>query len=285
MFRKTWLVLALTACTVAQQPPALPTTKDATTPVFELEESDRGEGITIDPILLLKGKQILPVPYPCEAGPALTQFTDEYLKPGTSYTVVFGGAASGTVTIKSPPPNSSDTLVRLNSAVPIHGLTMALAIRPSKVTDRKSARRDPTPAERKHAEELAKMILTDNGVNASIVARLRVDQVAVVEFVPGVPEIVASVAVETEDESGMQESLFFTAKTTSNDHSVIWYQHPQSETDAEAVYLVDFIDLDGDGVNELVARRVFYENYRYEVYKRQAGQWKRVFQTEVFGCL
>ncbi|SRR5260221_1990432 len=129
------------------------------------------------------------------------------------------------------------------------------------------------------------MILTDKGVKASIAARLRVDQLTVVEFVPGVPEIVASVAVETDDESGMQESLFFIAKTTSNDHSVIWYQHPQSETDAEAVYLVDFMDLDGDGVNELIARRVFYENYRYEVYRRQDGRWKPIFQTDVFGCL
>lgn len=83
----------------------------------------------------------------------------------------------------------------------------------------------------------------------------------------------------------MQESLFFVAKTTGNVASVIWYQHPQSETDAEALYLVDLMDLLGDGVNELIVRRVFYENYRYEVYKRQGQEWKQIFQTAVFGCL
>ncbi len=284
MLRDSLIIFVLAVCAVAQQHSTSPS-KDSLVPIFELEESERGEAVVIDPILLLKGKQILPVPDPCEPGAALTQFTNEYLKPGSTYAVVFGGAEAGTVSIKAPLPNSADTVVLLDSSVPIHGMTMALAVQHSIVSPPKSVRRDPTPDERKHADEVAKVILTKKGVSASAVARLRVDQLAVVEFAPGIPEIVVSVAVETEDEVGMEESLFFIAKTASDDATVIWYQHPQGETDAEAVYLVDFIDLDGDGVNELVARRVFYENYRYEVYKRQGGHWKQIFQTEVFGCL
>ncbi len=116
-------------------------------------------------------------------------------------------------------------------------------------------------------------------------AKLQVDQLTVVEFIPGMPEIVASVEVETTDKSGMQDSLFFTAKPGSDEPSVIWYQHPRSETDAEAVYVVDVIDIDGRGLPDLVVRRVFYENYRYEVYRQQDGRWKQLFQTQVFGCL
>ena len=83
----------------------------------------------------------------------------------------------------------------------------------------------------------------------------------------------------------MEDSLFFTVKTTSDDPSVLWYRHPQLATEGEAVYVVEVIDLDGDGINELIARRVFYENYRYEVYRRQDGRWKEIFETEVLGCL
>ncbi len=285
MFREMSVVLALTACAAAQQPS--PPSEDAVVPVFELEQSERGGGITIDPILLLREKQIEPVPDPCTEGPALTQFNSEYLKPGDTYSVVFGGTAAGSVTIRTPPPNSADTPVRLDSSVSIRGMTMALAIPSSKVSHKKGIRRDPTSDERKQAEELARMILIEKGVQPSTAAKLRLDQLAIVDFAPGTPEIVASVAVEPADESRMEESLFFIAKTTGRDPHVLWYQHPQGETEAEAeaVYLVDMIDLDGDGTNELVARRAFYENYRYEVYKQQGAEWKEIFQTDVFGCL
>ena len=79
--------------------------------------------------------------------------------------------------------------------------------------------------------------------------------------------------------------MFFTAKLRDGIPSVVWYQKAQSETEAEAVYIVDLIDLDGDGVNELVVRRAFYENYRYEVYKRRNGKWEQIFKTDILGCL
>jgi hypothetical protein len=91
--------------------------------------------------------------------------------------------------------------------------------------------------------------------------------------------------VELPEDSGMEYSLFFTVKPDNSDPSIIWYQRPQSEMDAEALYLVDLLDVDGDGSNELIARRVFYENYRYEVYKRLHSRWEQIFKTEVLGCL
>jgi hypothetical protein len=285
MVRGVCVVLVVSACAVAQQPAPLPIRNDAVVPLFELEEAEHGKGTTIDPILLLKGKQILPVPDPCETGPAQTKFTNEYLKPSTSYAVVFGGADAGTVTIKAPSPNSADTFVRLDRAVPIRGLTMALAAPASSITRKKIARRGPTADERRQAETLARLILNKKGVSPSEAERLQVDQLTVIEFVPGIPEIVASVEIPTADKSGMEASLFFTVSVTNDDKSIVWYQHPLSETEAEAVYVVDVIDIDGDGVLEIVARRVFYENYRYEVYQQQEEQWKKSFETEVFGCL
>jgi hypothetical protein len=43
--------------------------------------------VTINPILLLNGKQIVAVPYQCDFGPEIAKqvesFDDRYLKPGT----------------------------------------------------------------------------------------------------------------------------------------------------------------------------------------------------------
>ena len=84
----------------------------------------------------------------------------------------------------------------LYSTVPIRGMTMALAVETSTVRQTKNARRDPTPDDRSHTERLAKMILSNKGVKPSDAARLSVDQLTIIEFILGIPEIVASVAVE-----------------------------------------------------------------------------------------
>src|SRR5258708_3660961 len=97
----------------------------------------------------------------------------------------------------------------------------ALAIQLSRIVLKKSVRRDPSSDERSHAEKLARTILSEKGVSTSDVAKLQVDQLTVVEFIPGMPEIVASVEVETTDKSGMQDSLFFTAKPGANAPSAI----------------------------------------------------------------
>ena len=280
MVPKCILALALIACASGRQSPSAVGNSTAV-PVFELEESEHGNGVTIDPILLLAAGQIQPVPNPCEEGGARTAFEQQYLKPGTSYTLAFGGVEAGTAIIDRSDPNSSATRVTLHVPTPIKGLTMALAVGSPSVLRRTGLRRDPTTTERNEADLNARAILKSKGVESCAFARLRINQIAVIEFDSGVPETVVSAEIERSDKLGMEYTLFFTVQSGGK-ASVIWYQHAVSETHAEAVYLVDAIDTDGDGSSELVARRVFYENYRYEVYKRR-GPWKEIFKTDVFG--
>lgn len=82
----------------------------------------------------------------------------------------------------------------------------------------------------------------------------------------------------------MEYSLFFVTDSVSNEKSVIWFQHPTSETDAEAVYLLDHLDAGQNG-DRMFVRRVFYENYKYEVYRNRSGRWMKEFASDVFGCL
>ena len=90
--------------------------------------------MTINPILLLNGQQIVAVPYDCDSRPEIAKqaksFDDRYLKPGTRYTVIFGGEEAGTATIKSADPDLPLTAVELDSPLRIHGATMALALPP-----------------------------------------------------------------------------------------------------------------------------------------------------------
>jgi len=145
-------------------------------------------------------------------------------------------------------------------------------------------RRDLTTRERAQVERMARTFFTSKSVQPEDLKRLIISQATVVAFEPGAPEIVAAAHVERSDKMGAQYSLFFTAKLSSDTPLVVWYQHAQAETEAEDLYIVDVIDLDGDGINELVALREFYENYRYEVYKRRDSRWEQIFKTDVLGC-
>lgn len=286
--RSTSLLLFVIA-SVALGQQSVPPTPDNRhpIPIFALLGPDRGDSVTgdsvtIDPILLIDGREIRPVPNPCTETPALHDFQNRYLKLGTVYPVVFGGVQRGTASVTKL--EGADWEVQLNSDVPIQGLTMALVVGSPSLDGHGSSRRLPTASEENHIEQVAKKILTSKGVPSASLTRMRLDQVTATEL-NHAPKLVAAVEVERADKLGMEYSVFFVADPVSNENSVIWFQHSKGETDAEAVYLIDQLDVEKNGTDSMFVRRVFYENYRYEVYKNRNGRWVKEFTSEVFGCL
>jgi hypothetical protein len=219
--------------------------KNEVIPVFALLGSDRDHSVSIDPMLLIDGQQIRPVPNPCTETPALRDFESQYLKPGVTYPVVFVGASS--------------------------------------LGGSRGVRRDPTAAEQKRIEQVARELLTSKGAPAKSLLRMRLTQATATELNHSL-KLVASAEVERSDKLGMEYSLFFICDPVSDEKSIIWFQQPGGETDAEAVYLIDFLPAEHNG-DRMFVRRVFYENYKYEVYRRGDGRWIREFASEVFGCL
>ena len=162
---------------------------------------------------------------------------------------------------------------------------MALAVDPSIVpTQSRTVRRSPTPEEKGHAEALAKEILTRRGASVAGLSRVRLTQITVTE-IEGRLQLIVSAEIERPDKMGMEYSLFFIADPHSNDANVIWFQQPKGETDAETVYLLDQLGGNNGSGDRVFVRRVFYENYRYDVYRVQQGQWNKEFESAVFGCL
>ena len=258
-----------------------PPAENQSIPIFALLGSDRGDSVSIDPMLLLDGQEIRSVPSPCNETPALHDFENQYLKPGAAYPIVFGGVRRGTASVTKL--EGSDWGVRLDSDVRIQGLTMALAVGSVSLVGSGGSRRIPTPTEQNHIEHVAKEILTSKGVPATSLTRMRLTQITATDLNHS-EKLVASVEVERADKLGMEYSLFFLTDPVSNEKSVVWFQHPETETDAEAVYLIDHISAEQEG-DRLFVRRVFYENYKYEVYKYRDGGWMKEFASDIFGCL
>ena len=258
-----------------------PPARNEAIPVFALLGSDRDNSVSIDPMLLIDGQQIRPVPNPCTETSALHDFENQYLKPGATYPVVFGGVQRGTASVTKL--EGDEWRVRMDSDVPINADTMALAVGSSFLGGSSGVRRKPTAAEQKRIEQVARELLTSKGVPAKSLLRMRLTQVTATELNRSL-KLIASVEVERSDNLGMEYSLFFVCDPVSDEKSVIWFQQPEGETDAEAVYLIDFLPAEHNG-DRMFVRRVFYENYKYEVYRHGDGRWIREFASEVFGCL
>jgi hypothetical protein len=276
------LISIVTAPALGQNsvPPPAPAKSEAI-PIFALLGSDRDGSVSIDPMLLIDGNKIQSVPYPCTETPALRDFENQYLHPGATYTVVFGGVQRGTASVTKL--EGSDWGVRLDSDVRIQGLTMALAAGSPSLVGRVGSRRSPTATEKNHIEQMAREILTSKGVPATSLTRMHLTQVVATELNHSL-KLIASVAIERADKLGMEYSLFFLSDPVSSEKSVIWFQQPKGETDAEVVYFIDHLDAKQNG-DRVFVRRVFYENYRYEIYKSQDSRWMKEFTSDVFGCL
>jgi hypothetical protein len=202
------------------------------------------------------------------------------------YTVIFGGAAMGSVTVGAPDSNFLPEIkVALHSPVPIQGLTMALAVNPANPVRKASLRRAPTPGDRTRAEQLARSIFRGRGVQRSAFSRMEINQITVMPLISDEPEILVSADIERPDREGLEYSLFFIARVDSDDAEVLWFDHPKRIIDSQNLYVVDCIDTDGDGVDELIAERAFYEDHRYEVYKYRNQQWTKIFETGFYNCV
>jgi hypothetical protein len=280
IFEISSLFIFAASIALGQNQVSLPATKSAI-PVFALFNSDPHNAVSIDPMLLIDGQQIRPVPDSCTETPALRDFENQYLKPGTTYPVVFGGVQRGSASVIGR--EGVDWRVRMDSDVKIHGLTTALAVGSASLAGKSGVRRDPTTAEREHVERLAREILMDKGVAAKSLKRMRLVQVTATELNDSL-KVLASVEVERSDKLGMEYSLFFICDPISNVKSIVWFQQPKSETDAEAVYFVDKLFTTAKG-DRIFVRRVFYENYKFEVYRYQDGRWIREFASDFLGCM
>jgi hypothetical protein len=74
------------------------------------------------------------------------------------------------------------------------------------------------------------------------------------------------------DESGSYRAEFF------------WYTTSIGDQGTNALKLVDTIDLDEDGTDELVVTKDFFEGSEYEILKRAGNKWKRVYRGGGSGC-
>ena len=285
-----FFAVSTTQTKAAEQP-------DLSTVIFAVTKSKEDPGkVYIDPVVIINGERFLERPDPHRSdgktdSPAAREFIERYYRPGQKYRLLFGGGASGTVTVNRREEYSCSSLmasVVVQTSVKLGGEVMALATNSDSLGKRQSSRHAPTPNERVLVVDLARQLFRTKGVAVSEIQTMKTINLTATDLNgDGKEEIIGSFLIKTGNGHRAGHALFLIAEPNLQSYSpgLIWYQrNSEDDTDYEAQQLVDQIDLDGDGTAEVIAVGNHYEHTEYVIYKKQGDQWQAIFKGGGSGC-
>jgi hypothetical protein len=255
------------------------------------------DGATLEPIAFLGKKMTAPANGSDDAA-KVAAFDRLYYRKGTKYKLVFGGASAGSVAVKSFDPNSECSknmaeAVTTGAKVPLKGLVMGLATN-APVRSTTVYRRKPTAAEKAEMDTLARAEFLRQKLTAKTLHYQNLTAIDVDN--DGTAEFVASYWIEIDKLT--RGILFFIAqKGKSGKYSVGFRNYrpvDQSQVMSgdiknvdEGVYhelLLDSLDADGDGVNEIFTYTQSFEGAGFDAYKRSGSRWIKAYEFSNYHC-
>lgn len=283
------VVLPLLAASSAAAPN--PQEKPGVTVIFAVEEAPGLASHWLEPVATLADGDFHPVPVSCgsQNAEAANAFFGRYLASGRAYSLLYGGKQIGNVVSngQADPMGSPGALADLRLFGGTAAPATAVATNSASLARAQGRRREPTPAERRQALELAKQIFREHKVPEAGLDRLRADGIATADLEGrGELTLIATFVIPTPDGSGIQDSLFFVVKPAAgSEPSLLWYDHPESVAAGEELLYVGQLPLRTGEPDDLLVHVVYYRNSSYRIYRFHVINWRPVFETPVYGCL
>jgi hypothetical protein len=259
-------------------------------------------GTTLEPIAFIeKGKLVAAL----DGGDELkikTQFAKTYYKPKTSYSLIFGGASGGTVTVKSANPGEECTsnlaeVTTQTTKTKLSGFVMGLATNaPAKTL--KSTRRQPTADERAAMVSLVRAEFIKQKIETGALKNLKFHNMTALDVeTDGKAEIVGSAYVETS--ATRRDVLFFIADKNNggkyafgfSEYKTITQDEMMGGSDVKAIdsgiyceLLLDVMEYNGDQTGEIFTYTQGLEGNGFNAYRRSGGKWIRAFEGSNYHC-
>lgn len=267
------------------------------------EGTEGGASARMEPILIAEGGKLTEPVSGSSGGDEINRFSAEHYQKGRQYRLLFGGAEAGSATIKKSNRDeecfSTGADVSLQTDAKLNRNVMALA------TDSKSlglgasgrSRRSPTETERAQALELARAAYKQKGVAASLLPAMQVVNLTAIDLDrDGHAELAGSFVVNRGKQA--RHVLFLlilpqgaSYRTAFSNFQTFTEKDVMSGASLSAVNegiyverLVDHLDLDGDNISELITTTTGLEGVSYYIYKRQNGQWAKVYEFDNYRC-
>jgi hypothetical protein len=284
VFLITSLLVCAHAAGGARQKPAGAAQRDVV--IFAVSKYEGG--VTAEPVVIYKGGAYTSPPVDEEKGN--NAFAREYFKPGRKFRILSGGGEAGTLSIiKYQEPGCVGLTADATAETParLGGRVKALATDSQTLGRGAPSRRAPTEAERARAVELARAAYAKNRVSAALAAKMEVVNLTATDLDrDGRFELVGSFLVQKEVAPAPESyTLFLIMEPAGDAFKTAWeWFHQGSEDSYEDRHFVDQVDLDGDGVGEVIAMGSYYESNDYVIYKRQQGRWRPVYKGGGGGC-
>lgn len=295
------LAVALCSATVFAQPKRRPAAKPTPPPkVKPVIFAVSNDGGSLEPIAYLENGKLNEAATGMSDPKVIASFTKTYYQPKTTYNLIFGGKVDGKVTVtKGNPDSDCGKNIADITAQPIKAkfkpFIMALATNAAQKKLGSGVRRLPTFPERGEANALAEAEFVKQ--KAPITNFKYHNLTAIDVDGDGKVELVGSYWVEpSPKERGL---LFMIAEKNSSGKFAVTHSEYRdvkesdimsSEVkalDESGIYhelLLDTFDVDGDGVNEIFTIQKGFEAFSFNVYKREAGSWVKVFEGSNYHC-
>lgn len=277
------LVLTLLLSTVSVTAQTKPTRGPASsTLVFVVSsdaESTDGSG-SMDVLAIIERGRFKS-PYAEQETEPAQKFADEHMRAGQKYRLTFGGGDAGSVTIResSMGCNNIHAKTMSETTAPIRGRVMGLATSSDALGRGAIARRAPETAEREAVLKLVKDIYRQRRTSASLLASLSVTNLTATDLDgDGRFELVGSFVVETKQKQ--RRDLFLIAAPGAKGFRADFVNFQSYKLPPEGfsshVDFVDQLDMDGDGISEVVTIDGGFDGYGYSVYQKRRGRWHLV---------
>jgi hypothetical protein len=183
--------------------------------------------------------------------------------------------------------DSSAAVVTPNASLQLGEEAMALATNAKNVRPRDNHRRPPNDQELNQIKLLAMIEFQKHGVARKFFEAIKVEQVIVTRVDDTDDKLrIGSLSLEA---LGAGHQIFLIARITGSGaiaESARYHKTRdlQDGTDMEDVRLVDQLDLDGGGTDEIVLEVTGYESEAFTIYKRTNAQWIKVHVGGQGGC-
>jgi hypothetical protein len=242
-------------------------------------------------VIINKGKYIDPVG---EAGSnTMKPFAEKYFQAGKHYRVLLGGGEVGTATVKSSAEgcNTIHSTVSIDSSTKIGGRIKGLATNSETLGKKASSRRALTAAERAAVMTLVKNIYRRHKISNALLQRsLIVNNLTATDLNgDGQFEVIGDfrIAIASTSTEGPRRDLFLIATPSGAGYRAElanFQSYRMNSGFGRGVGFADQLDIDGDGISEVVTIDEGFDGYGYSIYKKRGGRWRLVYSVMGDAC-